>query len=54
MSLLSKVRRLRGSFRITAFEETMDAELRHHLAIRTDLFRAFVVSWQTGALDESP
>jgi putative ABC transport system permease protein len=36
MSLLSKVRRLRGSFRSAAFEETMDAELRHHLELETE------------------
>src|SRR4051812_43445547 len=36
MSVLSVLRRLRGSVRTSAFEQSMDAELRHHLELETD------------------
>src|SRR5471032_1360902 len=36
MSLLSMFRRLRGSVRTSAFEQDMDAELRHHLDREAD------------------
>ena len=36
MSVLSMFRRLRGSARTSAFEQDMDAELRHHLDLETD------------------
>jgi hypothetical protein len=36
MSILTLLRRLRGSIRTAAFEESMDAELRHHLERETE------------------
>src|SRR4051794_32585644 len=36
MSFTSVVRRLRGSIRSRAFEDGLDAELQHHLALETD------------------
>ena len=36
MSVLSMFRRLRGSVRTSAFEQDMEAELRHHLDLETD------------------
>ena len=36
MALLTLFRRLRGSVRSSAFEQQMDAELRHHLELETD------------------
>ena len=36
MSVRSVFRRLRGSVRTSAFEQSMDAELRHHLELETD------------------
>jgi len=37
MSLGSRLRRLRGSFRDNAFEESMEAELRHHLELEAEM-----------------
>ena len=36
MSFQTLLRRLRGSFRTAAFEDTMEAELRHHLELEAD------------------
>src|SRR5580765_523297 len=36
MSVLTTFRRLRGSVRTSAFEQDMDAELRHHLDLETE------------------
>jgi predicted permease len=36
MSVLTMFRRLRGSVRTSAFEQNMDAELRHHLDLETE------------------
>ena len=36
MSVLTLFRRLRGSVRTSAFEHSMDAELRHHLELETE------------------
>jgi putative ABC transport system permease protein len=36
MSVVSVFRRLKGSVRTSAFEQSMDAELRHHLELETD------------------
>ena len=36
MSVLTTFRRLRGSVRTSAFEQNMDAELRHHLDLETE------------------
>jgi predicted permease len=36
MSVLTMFRRFRGSFRTSAFERGMDAELRHHLEMETE------------------
>ena len=40
MSLGSRLRRLRGSFRNNAFEESMEAELRHHLELEAEMLAA--------------
>ena len=40
MSLGSRLRRLRGSFRNHAFEESMAAELRHHLELEAEMLAA--------------
>jgi putative ABC transport system permease protein len=40
MSFTSVVRRLRGSARSSAFEEAMDAEMRHHLELEAELLVA--------------
>src|SRR5215204_1437916 len=37
MSLGSRLRRFRGSFRNNAFEESMEAELRHHLELEAEM-----------------
>jgi hypothetical protein len=36
MFFLTLFRRLKGSVRTSAFEQSMDAELRHHLELETD------------------
>ena len=36
MSVLSMFRRLRGSIRTSAFEQDMEAELRHHMELETE------------------
>ena len=36
MSIQTLLRRLKGSVRTSAFEQSMDAELRHHLELETD------------------
>src|SRR3954471_4608703 len=36
MSVLTILRRLRGSVRTSAFEDSMEAELRHHLELETE------------------
>ena len=36
MSVPTLLRRLRGSIRTSSFEDSMEAELRHHLELETE------------------
>jgi hypothetical protein len=53
MSVLSMFRRLRGSVRTSAFEQDMDAELRHHLDLETEALvaRGMTPAQRAAAID---